>query len=106
MSTTAHTHRRYEPGPEVESLNHLRGCELAGRACDGMACFVARNSRGEAHPCGDPRVKAGEFFATFHAGETGLNRLTGQGRDKQAMTPEYKVVAVRIDRNGGDARNG
>jgi formate dehydrogenase major subunit len=44
----------------------------------------------------DPRVKAGELFATFHDRETGLNRLTGQGRDKQVMTPEYKVVAVRV----------
>jgi formate dehydrogenase major subunit len=50
----------------------------------------------------DPRVKAGELFATFHGRETGLNRLTGRGRDKQAMTPEYKVVAVRVERKGGD----
>ena len=54
----------------------------------------------------DPRVKEGGLFATFHAGETGLNRLTGQGRDKQVMTPEYKVVAVRIEKHGGEARNG
>jgi formate dehydrogenase major subunit len=54
----------------------------------------------------DPRVKEGELFATFHAGETGLNHLTGQGRDKQVMTPEYKVVAVRLAKNGGDAGHG
>jgi formate dehydrogenase major subunit len=54
----------------------------------------------------DPRVKAGELFATFHSGETGLNHLTGQGRDKEVMTPEYKVVAVRLTRNGGDAGHG
>ncbi len=54
----------------------------------------------------DPRVKEGELFATFHAGETALNRLTGQGRDKQAMTPEYKVVAVRLEKNGGAAAHG
>ena len=51
-----HARRRYEPGPEVESFYHLRGCDLAGRACQGTACFVARNSRGEAQPCEDPRV--------------------------------------------------
>jgi predicted molibdopterin-dependent oxidoreductase YjgC len=49
----------------------------------------------------DPRVKEGELFATFHADDAGVNRLTGQGRDKHAMTPEYKVVAVRIEKNGG-----
>ena len=54
----------------------------------------------------DPRVKAGELFATFHADDAGVNRLTGQGRDKQVMTPEYKVVAVRIEKHGGEARNG
>lgn len=49
----------------------------------------------------DGRVKDGELFASFHASATGLNRLTGQGRDAHAMTPEYKVVAVRLDRKGG-----
>lgn len=49
----------------------------------------------------DARVKEGELFASFHASATGLNHLTGQGRDTQAMTPEYKVVAVRLCRKGG-----
>jgi formate dehydrogenase major subunit len=52
----------------------------------------------------DPRVKAGGLFATFHDREIGLNRLTGQGRDKQVMTPEYKVVAVRVDKQCVTAR--
>jgi formate dehydrogenase major subunit len=53
----------------------------------------------------DARVKEGELFATFHASTTGVNHLTGQGRDHQAMTPEYKVVAVRVTKlKGGDAR--
>jgi formate dehydrogenase major subunit len=50
----------------------------------------------------DPRVKVGELFGTFHASATGVNRLTGEGRDTQAMTPEYKVVAVRITKGGGN----
>ena len=65
-----HAHRRYEPGPEVESFYHLRGCDLAGRACDGTACFVARNSRGEAHPGGDPRIYC--LGRCFEAPATGL----------------------------------
>lgn len=56
MNMRASVHRRYEPGREVESFYHLRGCDLAGRSCDGTACFVARNSRGEAHSTRDPRV--------------------------------------------------
>ena len=49
----------------------------------------------------DVSLKEGELFATFHAGESGVNRLVGQGRDSQVMTPEYKVVAVRIERTSG-----
>lgn len=48
----------------------------------------------------DGRLKPGELFATFHAGEIGLNRVTGAGRDKQTMTPEYKVVVVRLEKGG------
>ena len=54
----------------------------------------------------DPRVKDGELFATFHTSGNGVNHLTGQGRDLQAMTPEYKVVAVRVDKMEGGNRHG
>jgi len=54
----------------------------------------------------DDRIKEGELFATFHASATGVNHLTGQGRDKQAMTPEYKIVAVRIEKREGGTGNG
>lgn len=46
----------------------------------------------------DPSVQAGQLFATFHASETALNRLTGPARDGHTMTPEYKVVAVAVER--------
>ncbi|MDD5200437.1 MAG: formate dehydrogenase subunit alpha [Terrimicrobiaceae bacterium] len=46
----------------------------------------------------DSRVKPGELFATFHTAQVFLNRLTGPGRDAVAMTPEYKVVAVSIEK--------
>jgi formate dehydrogenase major subunit len=49
----------------------------------------------------DARIKEGDLFATFHASATGVNHLTGQGRDQQAMTPEYKVVAVRVTKLKG-----
>ena len=45
-----------------------------------------------------PGVKPGELFATFHAADVFLNRLTSPHRDNVVMTPEYKVVAVRIER--------
>jgi formate dehydrogenase major subunit len=45
-----------------------------------------------------PAVKPGELFATFHTIEVFLNRLIGPGRDSAVHTPEYKVVAVRIEK--------
>jgi formate dehydrogenase major subunit len=46
----------------------------------------------------DSRVKPGELFATFHAAEVFLNNLTSPHRDTVALTPEYKVVAVNLER--------
>lgn len=46
----------------------------------------------------DPRVKTGELFATFHAAEVFLNQLTGPHRDSAEQTPEYKVVAVSVEK--------
>lgn len=46
----------------------------------------------------DPRVKPGELFATFHAAEVFLNQPTSPHRDSVTMTPEYKVVAVSVER--------
>lgn len=46
----------------------------------------------------DSRVKVGELFATFHATEVFLNRVTGRSRDSVELTPEYKVVAVNVEK--------
>jgi formate dehydrogenase major subunit len=43
-------------------------------------------------------VKPGELFATFHTTNVFLNRLVGPGRDDVVNTPEYKVVAVQIEK--------
>jgi formate dehydrogenase major subunit len=46
----------------------------------------------------NPAVRPGELFATFHTRDVFLNRLVGPGRDSIVHTPEYKVVAVQIDK--------
>jgi formate dehydrogenase major subunit len=46
-------------------------------------------------------VKLGELFATFHTSKVFLNRLIGPGRDNIVHTPEYKVVAVHIEKLTG-----
>ena len=45
-----------------------------------------------------PSVKTGELFATFHTPGVFLNRLVGPGRDRVTHTPEYKIVAVQIQK--------
>ena len=52
----------------------------------------------------NPAVKSGELFATFHTSDVFLNRLVGPGRDNAVQTPEYKVVAVRIEKLSAVAR--
>ena len=42
-------------------------------------------------------VKPGELFTTFHSCDVFTNALTGVGRDRHVDTPEYKVVAVRVE---------
>jgi len=49
----------------------------------------------------DARVRPGELFATFHVAEVFLNQLTSPHRDSVVMTPEYKVVAVAVEKAPG-----
>jgi formate dehydrogenase major subunit len=46
-------------------------------------------------------VQAGELFATFQTTEVSLNRLTSPLRDRYVKTPEYKITAVRIEKEEG-----
>ncbi|MCU7810076.1 MAG: formate dehydrogenase subunit alpha, partial [Candidatus Thiodiazotropha sp. (ex Notomyrtea botanica)] len=41
-------------------------------------------------------VKPGILFTTFHFPEIAINHLTSGIFDQESMTPEYKVVAVRL----------
>jgi formate dehydrogenase major subunit len=43
-------------------------------------------------------VTPGELFATFHTAEVFLNRVTSPYRDRYVKSPEYKVTAVRIEK--------
>ena len=43
-------------------------------------------------------VKKGELFATFHTAEIFLNRITSPNQDRYVRAPEYKVLAVRVDK--------
>jgi formate dehydrogenase major subunit len=43
-------------------------------------------------------MKPGELFATFHTTDAFVNRMTSSGRDNVVHTPEYKIVAVQIEK--------
>jgi formate dehydrogenase major subunit len=43
-------------------------------------------------------VRPGELFATFHTAEVFLNLVTSPYRDRYVKTPEYKVTAVRVEK--------
>jgi NADH:ubiquinone oxidoreductase subunit F (NADH-binding) len=58
----APVHHSHEPGPEIASFYHLKGCDLTGCACSGTACFVARNSRGQQQPVGSQVYCLGRCF--------------------------------------------
>ncbi|RUA23882.1 MAG: formate dehydrogenase subunit alpha, partial [Bacteroidetes bacterium] len=45
------------------------------------------------------QVKEGVLRSTFHFPEININNITGDVSDKETMTPEYKVVAVDIERS-------
>jgi len=44
------------------------------------------------------KVKQGILFTTFHFPELMINRVTGDVTDKHTKCPEYKVVAVNIEK--------
>ena len=42
-------------------------------------------------------MKPGVLFTTFHFPEIAINNLTSGVMDEEAMTPEFKVVAVKLE---------
>ena len=44
------------------------------------------------------KSRPGSVFMSFHFPETPTNVLTGPGEDLLALTPEYKVCAVRVEK--------
>lgn len=86
--------RRYEPGPEVNSFYHLRECDLTHRACDGTACFVARNSQHDTHPSNVSRIYC--LGRCFESPATGLSNTRPQ---IQVDAPEA-IVLSRLVKGG------
>jgi formate dehydrogenase major subunit len=88
--------------PNVELVDHdvlLINPEDASREgiSDGSRVEI-QSPNGETHlqvQISD-EVKPGILFTTFHFPEIAINHLTSGIFDQESMTPEYKVVAVRL----------
>jgi formate dehydrogenase major subunit len=90
------------PNHELQPTDHLEICrEDAERLQVESGQSVRVRSRyGEASmPIRiTSTVRPGELFATFHFAEVFLNRVTSPHRDRYVKSPEYKVTAVRIEK--------
>jgi NADH:ubiquinone oxidoreductase subunit F (NADH-binding) len=80
--------------PDVESFYHLRNCDLTGRACNGTACFVARNARSEDAAEEDPRVYC--LGRCFEAPAVGLSNL----RPRMEIHSREGVILSRMVHGG------
>jgi len=67
---------------------------------DGDAVWVeSRWGRIRARAHISDRIAPGTLFLSFHHPETHTNALTGPQRDPLSQCPEYKVTAVRLERD-------
>ena len=48
--------------------------------------------------CVTEEVKPGILYTTFHFPEIMVNHITGNNCDEETLCPEYKVVAVNVEK--------
>jgi formate dehydrogenase major subunit len=77
---------------------HPADAESLGLEAGDAARVVSRYGAASLPVRPNAAVQPGQLFATFHTPERRLNNVTGPHRDPNTGTPEYKVVAVRIER--------
>lgn len=74
---------------DARSLDVSDGDRVIVRSRYGAATLPVRLDR---------RMRRGEVFATFHSPEVFLNLVTSGVKDRGVGAPEYKVTAVRLER--------
>jgi NADH:ubiquinone oxidoreductase subunit F (NADH-binding) len=86
--------------PDIDSFYHLSGCDLAGKACQGTACFVARHlnpKRWAQATTQEPRVYClGQCFVAPSVSNGGV-------RPHMEVRSRESVVLVRLAH--GDVRS-
>jgi len=116
--TTGRSLFQYHTGTmsrKVKGLNMFRGEELVemnpkdatalGIADGDTVKVVSRRGEVVAKAKLTEVSPAGVIFMTFHFAESPTNQLTNPALDPVAKIPEFKVCAVRVEKNGKRAGN-
>jgi formate dehydrogenase major subunit len=76
--------------------------DAAARGLDDGGIATVRSRRGEIRLVVEvtSRIEPGHVFTTFHFPECRINLLVGSSADVNTSCPEYKVVAVAVERAG------
>lgn len=91
--------------PEIYAISSEEFAEIHPRDAEILSVKTGDNVRVTSRR-GSLEVKAhvttksrpGSIFLSFHFPETPTNVLTGPGEDLLALTPEYKVCAVKVEK--------
>jgi formate dehydrogenase major subunit len=86
----------FQPGDVVEMSTPDAG--RLGLADGDRVRLRSRHGEASLPVAISDRVRDGELFATFHTVDVFLNRLIGPGRDAITHTPEFKLIAVCVER--------
>ncbi len=84
-------------GPEELLEIHPEDAKALGIANGQIVWVSSRRGRIKVRARITDKSQPGWVFMAFHHPETPVNLLTSPGVDTKAMTPEYKVCAVRIE---------
>ncbi|KXK25344.1 MAG: formate dehydrogenase, subunit alpha [Candidatus Brocadia sinica] len=91
--------------PEIRSISSEEFVEIHPREAESLGIKTGNTVRVRSRR-GSLEVKAhvttksrpGSVFLSFHFPETPTNILTGPGEDLLALTPEYKVCAIKVEK--------
>lgn len=90
--------------PELHSISseefveiHPDDAERLGIKTGDKVRVTSRRGSLEVKTFVTTRSRPGSVFLSFHFPDTPTNVLTGPGEDILALTPEYKVCAVKVE---------
>jgi len=91
--------------PEIHSISseefaeiHPNDAETHGIKTGDKVRVTSRRGTLEVRAQVTTKSRPGSVFLSFHFPETPTNVLTGPGEDLLALTPEYKVCAVKVEK--------